>query len=426
MGWQDTQPTDPRFEETVTYKRFDWDILNPAEGVYDWSAIEAWRRIDSVRGSGQFSFRIRTARPPPWGEGQAMPAWLVERGAQIQEGDSDEEGVRSTEPLYAGCLFLEAHGQFVDALRQKYDGDPDLAFIDIGSYGTYGEWDSEQYDDEPGSLDWHARRRIIDMYVGGRGTRPCLDADGKIRQVSYTYTGFQDARLVMPYTPWFSDSLTYALNRRLDIGIRHDALGSEKHQDRYEEEIGALVEQRWPLAPIVFEFTSKADTPAALHRARDFARKMHASFIHDNLGGHGQDDLIEAILADVGYRLVLHEMTYTSQLGPGEILSFEMAWENTGAAPPYYVTYPLVVSLTDSQGIPLLGGKLESDIREWLPGQPVELHGTLKIPGDFPAGEYALRMAFVDRFSGEPALNLAIAGRDEQGHYVIGPVEVVN
>jgi hypothetical protein len=103
-----------------------------------------------------------------------------------------------------------------------------------------------------------------------------------------------------------------------------------------------------------------------------------------------------------------------------------MAWENTGAAPPYYVTYPLVVSLTDSQGIPLLGGKLESDIREWLPGQPVELHGTLKIPGDFPAGEYALRMAFVDRFSGEPALNLAIAGRDEQGHYVIGPVEVVN
>src|SRR5262245_47392608 len=33
MGWQDTQRTGKRFAETVGYRRFNWNELNPAEGV---------------------------------------------------------------------------------------------------------------------------------------------------------------------------------------------------------------------------------------------------------------------------------------------------------------------------------------------------------------------------------------------------------
>jgi len=83
------------------------------------------------------------------------------------------------------------------------------------------------------------------MYLGGKGTRPCVAADNQITQVAYNYPGFQQTQLIMPYTPWFADSLVYALSRRADIGIRHDALGSKKHQERYREEIGNWVAQRW-------------------------------------------------------------------------------------------------------------------------------------------------------------------------------------
>jgi hypothetical protein len=424
MGWQDTQRTDKRFVETVGYRRMDWDVLNPADGVYDWSSIEALR-TDMAYLGGAISFRVRTARPPPWGKGQTMPAWLVKQGAMIVDGRSEEEGVKSTEPNYAGCLFLEAHGRFVDAMRQRYDGDPDVVFIDIGSYGTYGEWDSEQYDDKPGSLDWHARRRIIDMYLGGRGDRPCLEANGQITQVAYEYVGFQRTQLLMPYTPRFADSLVYALSQRQNIGLRHDALGSEMHQRIFREEIGGLVERIWLLAPVVFEFASHAYTPEALHSARDFAREMHATFVHDNLGGRGDDQLVEELLAVIGYRFVLRQMAYTSERRPGELLSFEMTWENTGSAPPYYETYPLDISLTDASGESVLDQQLAPDIRSWLPGKLVRLQGSLQLPADFRPGAYDLRVAFIDPANGRPALTLAIAGQDERGRYLIGPVNVL-
>lgn len=425
MGWQDTRREQKRFNETVGYTRVNWDEINPAENDYDWERVESLR-AEMARSGGTISFRIRPTQPPPWGNGHTMPDWLVERGAMIADSASDVlEGVMSTEPLYSGCLFLEAHGQLIDAVRQRYDGDRQVAFIDIGSYGGYGEWWSDQYDDETGTLDWHARRRIIDMYIGGRGTRPCQETNGQITQTEYDYDGLQQTQLIMPYTPWFADSLVYALDRRPDIGIRHDALGSEKHQQRYREEIGHLVQQRWPIAPIVFEYYPEAYTPEALGSARDFAREMHASFVHENLDGRGSSDLIAELLETIGYRLALRQIAYTVELGPGETLSFEMVWENTGSAPPYFKTYPLVLSLTDSQGVSWLETQLDPDIRDWLPGKPIQLQGTLPIPNEFPADTYDLGVAFIDPVYGQSVLALAISGRDEQGRYLIGPVDVL-
>ncbi len=417
MGWQDTQTTGKRFAETVGYRRINWNVLNPGDGVYDWSPIEALR--SDMQGEA-ISFRIRNAVPPPWGPGQAMPDWLVKQGAKIVPGDTDA----GTEPYYAGCLFLAAHAKFVDALRQRYDGDPGVAYIDIGSYGTYGEWDSIQYNAQPDSLDWHARRRLIDMYLGGQGTRPCEDNNGQIVQVTYNYVGFHKTRLLMPYTPWFSDSVVYAVGQRQDVGIRHDALGSASHQQRYQMEIGGLVQQTWPTAPIVFEFASFAYTPEALQSAAAFAREMHATFVHDNFSGQGDNDQIENVLVSIGYRLTLRRMAYSGELRPGQTLSFEMDWENTGVAPPYFKTYPLVLSLTNAAGTAVQTQRLDPDIRSWMPGKLIQVRGTVQLAGNIPAGAYDLRLAFVDPVSGQPVLTLAIAGRDTQGRYVIGPVKV--
>jgi hypothetical protein len=416
MGWQDTQRPNPRFPETVGYIRVDWRNLNPAEGVYDWGLIETLRQQMLAVG-GQISFRVRTSRPPPWGEGNVTPQWLLDQGVQVFYGSG------GSEPVYSDCRFLDAHARFIDAMRQKYDGDPDVAFIDIGSYGYYAEWNSDQYDLTPGSLDWHARRRILDMYLGGQATRPCTQPDGQVIQVTYSYTGFQRTQLIMPYTPWFQDSTLYALERRQDVGLRHDALGSEGHQRYYRQQIGSLVQQIWTRVPIVFELDSEAYTPEALASARDFAREMHASFVHDNLSGQGDNTLIEDLLENVGYRLVLREMTYTSELAAGEALSFRMVWENTGVAPPY-VTYPLVLLLTDAQGAVRSSYTVEADIRTWLPGSPIVLEGSMPLPSGLRAGAYDLRLAFVDPAGGQPILTLAIEGRDAQGRYLIGAVQV--
>ena len=43
---------------------------------------------------------------------------------------------------------------------------------------------------------------------------------------------------------------------------------------------------------------------------------------------------------------------------------------------------------------------------------------------DLPAGKYTLRLGFVDPNSDQPALKLAIAGRDEEGWYALSEVAV--
>ena len=152
MGWQDSDRPRTRFPETVGYGRYNWSTLNPAEGTYDWSSIEALRAQMRAAG-GQFSFRVRTVQPEPWGPGLTAPQWVIDLGLRVT-GDPGEE-----EPVYSTCLFLEKHASLIDELRKRYDGDPEVAYIDIGSYGFYGEWDSPQYDPTEGSLDWHTRRR---------------------------------------------------------------------------------------------------------------------------------------------------------------------------------------------------------------------------------------------------------------------------
>ena len=37
-------------------------------------------------------------------------------------------------------IFMEEHEKFIKALAARYDGDPRLGGLDLGSYGNWGEW----------------------------------------------------------------------------------------------------------------------------------------------------------------------------------------------------------------------------------------------------------------------------------------------
>lgn len=416
MGWQNTRNASPRFVETVAYARFNWNELQPAPDVYNWLPIETWL-AEAVAEGKQGHFRVRATQPPPWGPGAVIPTWLMEQSLPTLETE------RGTEPIYYSCQFLSEHGKFVEALRLRFDGHPHLAFLDIGSYGFFGEWGSPQYDDTPNSLDWFARRHIADMYLGGQGKHPCLQTDGAIGEISYTYAGFQQTQLLMPYTPWRSDSLVYALSRRDDLGIRHDALGSFSHQARFREEIGTLVEQTWRHNPIVFELSSEADTPEKLTSALAFVEEMHASLVHDNLGGRGDDATLEAILQRVGYRLVLQQMRYTAELSSGQSFVAEMVWENAGTAPAYE-EYPFIFYLTDSAGTIHISQKVVTDVRQWLPNQPIRLTLEFPVPVTIPPGNYQIEVAFVHSQTQKPALQLAIAGKQPSGRYYLDELTI--
>ena len=419
IGWQDVHTEDPRFPQTVAYLRTEWVDHNPEEGVYDWSLFEALRE----RAPG-ISFGVKTTSTPPWGSGQAIPQWVVDKGAPLVY-TYEVSGEEANEPVYTSCVFLEEHGRFIDALREKYDGDPQVTFIDIRSYGYFGEWHTPQYDDaSEETLDFHARARIVDMYIGGSDTRPCTALDGTIKQVTYSYIGFQSTQLVMPYTPYYDQTLQWMFaNRRRDIGIRHDALGGQNFHDSYRQDIGYIVQDIWQTEPIVFELSSDAWDDDSLKRARDFIIEMHGSAIHDNFPGMGDTTLMIEMLNVTGYRLVLRELRHERQTAPGESLTLTMQWENVGSAPSYQA-YPLMAYLLDSDGEIAASWPIQADITTWLPGGPIELSEQVTLPTGIAPGNYDLAVAFVDPETEQPILQLGIAGRDTSGRYWISQVEV--
>jgi hypothetical protein len=50
---------------------------------------------------------------------------------------------------------------------------------------------------------------------------------------------------------------------------------------------------------------------------------------------------------------------------------------------------------------------------------------SLAIPADLPAGAYRLRTALLDLRTGKPAIRLAIEGREPDGWYPLGKINVV-
>ena len=67
--------------------------------------------------------------------------------------------------------------------------------------------------------------------------------------------------------------------------------------------------------------------------------------------------------------------------------------------------------------------KTDADITEWLPGDAVYDDAVL-VPYGVPAGKYKLRVAMLDRWTGEPRIQLAQKGRGKDGWYDVGEVEV--
>ncbi len=414
MGWQNSWLGEPRFPESIIYLRFNWDTVHIASDRYDWTELDramAEARLDNIK----VSFRVRPARPPKWGTGEAMPAWIEQLGAPIAESSS------GSEPLYHSCIYLEEHGRFVEEMRRRFDGDNVVAFIDIGSYGQYGEWWSDQYDETKGSLDWHARRWIADMYLGGSARRPCLDPFGTEIEVAYDFIGFQKTQLIMPYTPWFEDSLLYALEKRADVGIRHDALGSERHQKQFRSEISTVVDQRWQDAPIVFEFANNADNSQELESAQSFAQEMHASIIHDNLEGRGNDEALIKILENVGYRLTLSSFQFRSPIQAGSLFSLVISLENKGIAPPY-LDAQLGVRLRNEADETIFWSGMEVDSRKWLPDEEIVLRMDRMLPASMPAGGYTVELAFIDPVDELPLIRLANGGQNDEGWLDAGVV----
>ena len=124
------------------YDRFYWSDLEPEEGVYNFAPIDhAFSVAAQHQPAMNVGLRIMALDEPQ--SGSKIPAWLIKKGIQGQWVENGKTFV----PDLSDPTFIAYAQKLLNALGARYDGNPELAFVDIGMVGSWGEWHNSNFPD---------------------------------------------------------------------------------------------------------------------------------------------------------------------------------------------------------------------------------------------------------------------------------------
>ena len=405
QGWMSYLGDTPRFPCSVVYLRFDWAEIEPVEGRYNWKLIDDAIAASKPRGAA-VAMRVMTANAHSGGY-YCSPQWLFDRGCKGFEytagGDDPTSGGRRIpriEPDYADPVYLAKHGAFIAALGQRYDGNPNVEFLDIGSYGIWGEWHT------PHPAPVAVRQQIVDLYLHAFQKTPLVSMSDDV------------------------EGLSYALAH--GTGFRRDGVGSPWHEQnwigspRYAGVPGMA--DVWKHAPVVFEWFGDYDYLKSkgwsFDAAVNFMLTNHVTMINDNLGRVPPEALpqLNKLARLAGYRFVLREVAHEKSVARGAALAVKMKWANVGVG-KLYRPFQLQLSLVNGAGQTVATAIAAADPRDWLPGER-DVPAPLLIPASLPPGEYTLAVALTDPANQHSPLQLAMDAPVKQGWYQVSRVKV--
>ena len=408
QGWMSQQRSprgEPRFPCSVVYIRFSWANVEPEEGQFNWKLIDDTIAAWKPRGA-TVSMRVMTCSAHSGGY-YTSPKWLFDAGCKGFEylvgGDDPTSGgkrIPRIEPDYADPIYLTKHGAFLKALGARYDGHANVEFLDIGSYGVWGEWHTKH----PAPVA--VRQQIVDLYLGAFRKTPLVFMS-------------DDAAV-----------LNYALAH--GTGFRRDGVGSPWHEQNWigSKKYAAVagMADTWKHAPVVFEWFGDYDylqsRKWSFDAAVNFMLSNHVTLINDNFGRFPPEALpqLEKLARLAGARFVLRELAHEKTVKPGVPLTLQMKWANVGVG-KLQRNYVLRLFLLDPAGQPAATADAKSAPRDWLPGEHV-VSESFPLPSTLKAGDYTLALALVDPEGQQRAFRLATDLPEKEGRYEVSRVRV--
>ena len=392
---------------TIAYWRIYWRFLEPAQGQFRWDMLD--KALETARSRGQ-TLLLRIA---PYGtdDKRDVPDWYRAMVGSKKEWtyNSPVNGwvVDPEDPRY-----VQHFGGFIRALGDRYDGHPDLEAVDLSIVGAWGEGAGSEL------LSRTAREGLVNAYTDVFKKTPliALLMDEKTNK----YANSQ-----IP-VGWRVDCIG-------DLGFWADEQNGWTHMYHFYPQaiINYGVQDDWKTSPLSFEICG---TFRSWKEKQGYDRDDVQYIFGETLKWHMSSfnaksspvppewkDLVDDWLKKMGYRFVLRNFTYPQEVQINSKLPVKSWWENKGVA-PCYKDFTLAIRLkSDTYQVVL---PTNADVKQWLPGDNV-YDEDLFIPGDMPAGSYAVEVAIVDTWKHEPRVNLAIEGRQEDGWYKLGQIKLV-
>ncbi len=417
------------------YLRLAWAYLEPAEGRFHWTVVDEPIAKWTARGLG-IAFRISCKETSTNRVEQqfATPRWVQDagaRGGHYRRGKPEGPDA-PWEPVYDDPVFLAKLENFLAAFAARYDGQPWLRYVDIGSVGDWGEGHTSS-----GSglkYDYAALERHVDLHLKYFRKTPLVISDDFV----YSLASPDDRRRL------------HAKLLAAGVSYRDDSILVDWYVQTYSPTFTVrspeLFADAWSKAPTVFELEhygivkskgnwkpqpgSSLEKFGAGRTGADYFRgaleELHATYI----GFHGyarewladNPELTVELLNRCGYWFFPHTVELPDVLTAGRSNAVTVAWQNRGVARAYH-PYSLLLRL---EGPGKCEVELPSGNTRWLPSENVcrETYD-LAIPATLPPGDYEFKLKL---YSHDAARDVKLPLRarllDQDGFYTIGRVRV--
>lgn len=405
---------------STVYMRVPWAFLEPEEGKYQWSILDTPAQRWISKGK-KVALRFTTSEG--WLE-YATPKWVEKAGAKLFRYTYRNNGpvpMKAMDPIYDDPVYLAKLRNFLKAAGTRYNGNPNIAFVDIGTFGLWGEGHTflsqrlSQKETERLArihIDMHkeffpdTQLVISDDVIGPNAPgadfplmRYCRERGISMRDDSILVSGGKKA--------WHHADLARTFYPVLPVIVEHEHYGHPRRGGWWEN--GRMLQR------VVEEY----------HVSYLSIHAYPEMFWKENM------DVIRAINRRVGYRFVIPEVTFPEILFPGTAFEIRCKVGNAGVAPPYRDAF-LTYTLTDDRGgiVAVLSDET-LNLRELPVGAPdktpLKTHvSRLKISDRAPflkPGLYTLWIS-VGRRDGTPEIRLPYDKNDAQYRVFLGTVEV--
>ncbi|MFD0715440.1 DUF4832 domain-containing protein [Paenibacillus sp. GCM10027626] len=396
----------------LAHANMTWRELEPEKGKYAFEEVEKKFNMAYWKEQG-VHLVIRVILDYPRSESHMdIPDWLYEEIGHKGKWYSMDYG-EGFSPDYTHPALIKNHELLLKALGKRYNNNPQIAFVQLGSVGHWGEWHTKNDGD---TAIVFPKRSITDQYA------------------THYAKSFPDKHLLM--------RRPHEIAVAYGMGLYNDAFGDKRSTiDEFykwstkgytswltKEKEPAMLNY-WTKAPSGGEFMPDSNfmKDSRIEETLRQARMTHVSWLGPSAPYREEDTKyqsnIDRFLKTIGYRFVITEESHEETVKAGQSLNIELQVKNRGVAPFYY-EWPFELSLSDQNGTIAVKMNTDQDIRKWLPGTSKAVF-SLPLPKTLAAGTYTVNAAIIDPSNGKPGVDFAIEERREDGRFALGTVKIM-
>jgi hypothetical protein len=447
-----TMPSACAYAETplasATYtNNLAWSDLEPTRGVYRWELLDPLVTYTASKGrrlklavvttapTSVHSSAAGTASPacklvPDWATG-GSPDFMSMYGRWYDKayGVPVDVCTHKYEPLYWLPDYQARVQELLQALAARWasraptDWKATLESLEISTYGYWGEWHSEIA--WPASQQQPTLTTLVDQYLRAFPDGPELT----MNVIGATVNPAYDLGKGDP------NAVAYAVDKgahlvRKNIGGPGITAGGGDELTFISKYLATRrLQGEW-----YYVLTDpRADLDAAINDALDRGASYlgwYDPVLATRFSSRSPSQTLEEYFqTHAGYRLVLAEASYNTRVVPHSALRIDQRWFQRGVAKLYQPYRQRAYLVAGGQRWPM-EATTSFDADRWPagPGGPYAVSATYTVPNAL-VGRFELHLALVDE-RGEPAINLAIEGKDTAdpnayGTYRLGLIEVL-